>query len=116
MKKLLSNEEVAKQHAVRQQYLDWCLSMLEIHKAARTGYQNFIQQNGLSFYDKPRFKEKAWIPFDEVKIIATMKGIPLQEARQLRNDFNNWIGAIQWSDPEKTTQKLAKMGLKQCLN
>jgi hypothetical protein len=116
MKKVLSNDEVVKQQAVRQEYLNWCLGMLEIHKAARKGYHNFIQHNDLGFYDKPRFKAKAWIPYNEVKIMAEMKGISIQEARQLRNDFNNWIGAIRWSDPEKTTQKLAKIGLQQCLN
>ncbi len=116
MKRILSGDESAKHHAIRQEYLNWCIGLLEIHKTARKGYSEFIEKNGLSFYDKPRFKEKAWIPYNEVKVLAEIKGISINEARQLRNDFNNWIGAIQWSDPEKTTQKLAKFGSHQSLN
>jgi hypothetical protein len=118
MKKKYNSSGVTttEEERIKQEYARWCMELLEIQHVARKGYREFINKHELSFFDKPRYKQKGWIPFNEVKILAELKGISVAEARQLRNEFNDWIGAIQWSDPEKVTQKLVKLAAKQPLN
>lgn len=97
-------------------YLDWCIRMLDIHYQARQGYEAFIETHALHHFDNPRYREKAWIPYAEVKTLAEQKAISLHKALKLRNEFHNWIEAIRWSDPDKTTAQLANLAKNQVNN
>lgn len=95
---------------------EYVLPALNVHGESRKKYAAFIKENKLDFFDKPRYRDRAWIPYSEVKIISIQKGISITQARQLRDAFNEILWNISDTDPFRTHQKLVKKALKRNLN
>ena len=101
---------------IESKYFDWCLRMVALHGQARQGYQAFIKANDLAHFDTPTYRQKAWIPFPVLKQFAEAKGIPIQKAMSLRQEYRHWVEAMRWSDPERVHNKLINKALKYPLN
>ena len=111
-----SENEWISQEKIRQRYAEWWMAMLDVYYQARCGYNAFLDANQLRHLDKAVYRQKGWIPFDELRKLMNERGISIQEARKLRNEYRIWLEAIRWSDPERIHRKLARKAMHRNMN
>ncbi|MFN8357704.1 MAG: hypothetical protein U0Y10_24810 [Spirosomataceae bacterium] len=104
------------QEQIGQRYAAWCMAMLEVHGQARRGFDAFVCENQMQRFDCQPYRQKAWIPSEELHQYRIEQGITIQKARQLRTEYRTWIEAIRWSDPERIHRRLARKALRQSMN